>query len=83
MQKFPGFIYQRDILFPNIFKKGEKYKKIIVKNVEINLTGIQDDDYWSLTDIAKFDNETDPRYPIQNWMRIKNTLLFLGVGKLK
>ena len=54
-------------------------KKIIVKNVEINLTGIQDDDYWSLTDIAKFDNETDPRYPIQNWMRLKDTLLFLGV----
>ena len=54
-------------------------KKIIVKNVEISITGIRDDDYWSLTDIAKFDNETDPRYPIQNWMRLKDTILFLGL----
>lgn len=54
-------------------------KKIIVKNIEIKLTGIQDDDYWSLTDIAKFDNENDPRYPIQNWMRLKDTISFLGL----
>ena len=52
-------------------------KKIIVKNVEINLTGIQDDDYWSLTDIAKFKNPEDPNAVIANWMRRIDTISFL------
>ena len=30
--------------------------KITVKNIEINVTGISDDDYVSLTDIAKILN---------------------------
>ena len=40
--------------------------KIIVKDKEITITGFSDDDYVSLTDIAKFINNDDPRYPIQN-----------------
>ncbi|MCI6716149.1 MAG: KilA-N domain-containing protein, partial [Bacilli bacterium] len=47
--------------------------KIIVKDKEITITGFSDDDYVSLTDIAKFLNNDDPRYPIQNWMRLKDT----------
>ena len=31
-------------------------------------------DYISLTDIAKYKNEDDPRFVIQNWMRNRNTL---------
>ena len=49
-------------------------KNIIVKEKVINITGSGDDDYVSLTDIAKFLNEDDPRYPIQNWMRLKDTI---------
>ena len=41
-------------------------KNIIVKDKIINVTGVNDDDYVSLTDIARFLNEDDPRYPIQN-----------------
>lgn len=33
----------------------------------------------SLTDIAKYRNEDDPRFVIQNWMRNRNTIEFLGV----
>lgn len=36
-------------------------------------------EYISLTDIAKYRNVEDPRYVIQNWMRNRNTIEFLGV----
>lgn len=36
-------------------------------------------DYISLTDIAKYRNSDDPRFVIQNWMRNRNTLEFIGL----
>lgn len=36
-------------------------------------------DYISLTDIAKYKNTDDPRFIIQNWMRNRNTLEFIGL----
>lgn len=43
--------------------------KITVKKIDIDVTGIGDDGYISLTDLARLLNKDDPRYPIQNWMR--------------
>lgn len=44
------------------------------------LTSVGDQtDYISLTDIAKYQDPENPRYIIQNWMRNRNTLEFLGV----
>ncbi len=39
-------------------------------------------DYISLTDIAKYKNEDDPRFVIQNWMRNRNTLEFIGFWEI-
>ncbi|WP_064592252.1 KilA-N domain-containing protein [Streptobacillus moniliformis] len=39
-------------------------------------------DYISLTDIAKYRNEDDPRFVIQNWMRNRNTLEFIGLWEI-
>ena len=36
-------------------------------------------EYISLTDIARFRNSEDPRFAIQNWMRNRNTIEFLGL----
>lgn len=36
-------------------------------------------DYISLTAIARYKNTDDPRFVIQNWMRNRNTLEFLGL----
>lgn len=36
-------------------------------------------DYLSLTDIAKYQNPKDPRFIIQNWMRTRNTVHYLGL----
>ena len=53
--------------------------KITVKNIEIKVTGIQDDDYVNLTDIAKIVNPEFPAYVVRNWMRLRSTIEFLGI----
>ena len=37
------------------------------------------DEYISLTDIAKYRNADDPRFIIQNWMRSRDVIDFLGI----
>lgn len=39
-------------------------------------------DYVSLTDIARYKNTDDPRFVIQNWMRNRNTLEFIGLWEI-
>lgn len=53
-----------------------KNKKIIVLDQEIH---INKDDYFSLTDIAKYKNPEDPRFVIQNWMRRIDTIQYIGL----
>ena len=38
-----------------------------------------ENEFISLTDIAKYRNADDPRFVIQNWMRNRNTIEFLGL----
>ena len=38
-----------------------------------------EEDYISLTDIAKYHNPELPGYVIQNWMRNRTTIEFLGL----
>ena len=51
--------------------------KIVANGNEISILK-SDSDYISLTDIAKYQDEENPRYIIQNWIRNKNTIEFLG-----
>ena len=51
--------------------------KITVKNIDINITGISDDDFISLTDLARFKNFEDPNAVIANWMRRVDTISYL------
>lgn len=53
--------------------------KITVLNREVTLTTVKDEDYICLTDIAKHRNADDPRFIIQNWMRTRSTVEFLGI----
>ena len=56
---------------------------IHVKGVEI---GIYTDDFKnefiSLTDIARYRNEDDPRFIIQNWMKSRHTIDFLAAWEI-
>ena len=53
--------------------------QMIVKNQIINVIRIDDKEFISLTDLARYADEDDPRYPIQNWMRNKDVLEYLGL----
>lgn len=53
---------------------------IHAQGIEIGIyTADFENEFISLTDIAKYRNEDDPRFVIQNWMRNRNTIEFLGV----
>jgi hypothetical protein len=52
--------------------------KINVQQTEITILKITDDDYISLTDIARF-KTSDPFIVVCNWMRNRNTIEYLGI----
>ncbi len=57
-----------------------KKEKIDVMGLEIQVyTEDFENDYISLTDIAKYKNTDDPRFVIQNWLRNRNTIEFIGL----
>lgn len=60
---------------------GKEYQeKMDIRGYEITVISKGDnEDYISLTDIAKKKDGEYPSYAIQNWLRSKNTLQFLGV----
>lgn len=65
----------RRILMAKIVKET-----IHAKGIDIGIyTTNFENEFISLTDIAKYRNEDDPRFVIQNWMRNRNTIEFLGV----
>ena len=50
--------------------KGLDIRTILTRNEK---------DYMSLTDIAKFRDAENPRFIIQNWLRNRNTIEYLGI----
>lgn len=54
-------------------------EKITVKNKEINITGISEGDFVSITDLAKIKNAEFPADVVKNWMRLRNTIEYLGL----
>jgi hypothetical protein len=54
--------------------------KITANGIEITvLSKGTDDDYISLTDIARYKNTLEPKTVVANWMRLRNTIEYLGV----
>ena len=53
--------------------------QIVVEDQIINVIRIDDKEFISLTDLARYADEDDPRYPIQNWMRNKDVISYLGL----
>lgn len=60
---------------------GKTYKGTIsAKGTEITvLSHGADDDYISLTDIARYKNPVEPKDVISNWMRLRHTIEYLGL----
>ncbi len=54
-------------------------KKIIAKGINIYTFQLNETDYISLTDIARFKDKKRTEYIVQNWMRNRDTIDFLGI----
>ena len=54
-------------------------KEIEVLSREVRLTGVNDQDYICLTDIARYKNEEASDDLIRDWLRNRNTVEFLGI----
>lgn len=52
--------------------------KIIVQNTNVTVISVNENDYISLTDIAKYKSE-NPTAVIGNWLRNRNTIEYLGI----
>ena len=56
-----------------------KSKKIIVRNTAISFISRKKDDFISLTDIARYKDKERSDYILQNWLRNRSTIEFLGL----
>ena len=54
-------------------------ERLSVQGHEIGVISRASEDYISITDIAKYRNEQDPFAIINNWMRGRSTIEFLGL----
>ncbi len=54
-------------------------KEIIVKGINVNYNKINDEEFISLTDIAKARNAKEPKDVIKSWMRNRSTLEYLAL----
>lgn len=61
--------------------KQKQYKETIkAAGVEVAVVSTgTDDDYISLTDIARYRNPEEPKDVVKNWMRNRSTIEFLGL----
>jgi len=57
----------------------KKTKNLLVQNQTIQLKHVSENSYLSLTDIARHKDSERSDYILQNWMRNKSTIEFLGL----
>ena len=60
-------------------QKNNIKTKIIVKDQIINVLRINNSEYISLTDLARYADNEEPRLPIRDWMRNKEVISYLGL----
>jgi hypothetical protein len=56
-----------------------KNRKIEVKGTEITISKRNENDYISLTDIARYRDAERSDYILQNWLRTRSTIEFIGL----
>ena len=53
--------------------------EMVVKEQSIQILMINNEEYISLTDLARYADSEEPRLPIRDWMRNKEVISFLGL----
>ena len=57
-------------------------EEIVVKNQKISVLIINNKEYISLTDLARYADSEEPRLPIRDWMRSKEIISYLGLWEI-
>ncbi len=57
-------------------------QKVVIKDISVGIISKEKEDYISLTDIARFKDNLEPRFVIQNWMRTISTIEFIGLWEI-
>ena len=63
-------------------RKNNLKEEIIVKNQKISVLIINNKEYISLTDLARYADSEEPRLPIRDWMRSKEIISYLGLWEI-
>ena len=59
-----------------------KTKQIHIKDVSIRTLLVNGEDFISIADIARQKNPIEPKDVVKNWMRLKNSLEYLGLWEM-
>ncbi len=61
--------------------KNEYIQQVLdIEGLEITVQNKDfQNDFFSLTDIARYKNTDEPNVVIANWLRLRNTIEFLGI----
>ena len=60
-------------------KKDLITSEILVKENKIGILRVGNANYRSLTDLAKYQNSSDPSFTVKNWLRRINTIDYIGL----
>jgi len=60
-------------------KKDLITSEILVKENKIGILRVENANYISLTDLAKYQNSSDPSFTVKNWLRRINTIDYIGL----
>ncbi len=60
-------------------KKEEITTEIIVKENKVGILRVGNANYISLTDLAKYQNSSDPSFTVKNWLRRITTIDYVGL----
>ena len=60
-------------------KKELVTAEIIVKENKVGILRVGNVNYISLTDLAKYQNSSDPSFTVKNWLRRVNTIDYIGL----
>ena len=60
-------------------KKDLVTTEIVVKENKVGILRVGNVNYISLTDLAKYQNSSDPSFTVKNWLRRINTINYIGL----
>lgn len=62
-----------------MYRRDTIKEEIVVNDLKVTVIRIGEEEYISLTDLARYADSEEPRLPIRDWMRNKEVISYLGL----